>query len=197
MEDNQILEMVLPPREAATQLGVAPSTLRRLATVYTDVYGPDALGWSDGGKGGGSRLWTTTALRRTRAARDLVESGRAASFELALRILKDAPEGTLATVTADRAPGPDVKGLLERFAALEAKVERVYALEEELEALREEVATIKSLPPAAAPKQAAEPSQTPVPKGRAEAERPPETLRTDGPMVRVARWLERRMRGGD
>lgn len=91
MTAPETLEMVLPPREAALQLGVAPSTLRRLATVYTDVFGTDALGWSDGGKGGGSRLWTGEALRRTRAARELVESGRASSFELALRALKNSP----------------------------------------------------------------------------------------------------------
>lgn len=196
MEDNQPLEMILPPREAAMQLGVAPSTLRRLATVYADVYGPAALGWSDGGKGGGSRLWTTTALRQTRAARDLVESGRAASFELALRMLKDVPESTLAAMSADPAPIPDVQALLERFAALEAKVERMDALEAELEALREEVAQLRALPPAAPAERVEEPSQTSVPEGRAEPERPseqPETQRTPLPSAsaeRIDRALE-------
>ena len=90
------LEMVVAPREAAAMLEVAPSTLRRLATVYTAVYGPEALLQSDGGRGGGSRLWTGEALRRTRAARQLVELGRASSFEIALRILKDASGRDLA-----------------------------------------------------------------------------------------------------
>lgn len=176
-------EMVLPPREAAAQLGVAPSTLRRLATVYVDVYGPDALGWSDGGKGGGSRLWTGSALRRTRAARELVESGRASSFELALRTLKDTPEDQLALVTVSAESGLEV-------AELRAEVS---ALRDALEGLSREVATLQALPPSAEPERVGESSQTPEPEGQAEAEHPPETP-ADGLIVRAARWLERKLR---
>lgn len=198
MNNPEGFEVVLPPREAANQLGVAPSTLRRLATVYTDVYGQDALAWSDGGKGSGSRLWTGKALRRTRAARDLVESGRASSFELALRTLKDAPEGVLmlAPVEVDN-PG-EVAALREEVAALRKALEEV----------REEVAAMKALPPPAEPERAEEPSQTATPEGQAEPERPSTsadsdtaaerpgdgTDASDGLLVRAARWLERRLR---
>lgn len=129
-------ELLLAPREAAARLGVAPSTLRRLATVYATVYGPDALPWSDGGRGGGSRLWTMEAVERTRAARELVELGRASSFELALRMLKDAPSGPPALVE------PEGDGAA--VAELRSEVE---ALRAELAAVRDEVAQLRALPP--------------------------------------------------
>ncbi len=183
-------ELVLPPREAATLLGVAPSTLRRLATVYTDVFGADALGWSDGGRGGGSRLWTGEALRRTRAARELVESGRASSFELALRTLKDSPESALTLTVAEPETGPEVAALRDEVAVLR----------EALEELRDELAALKVLPSPAEGERVETPSETLVPDGQAEGEHPQDELRAveestpDGVFVKAARWLERLLR---
>jgi hypothetical protein len=187
-------EMVVAPREAAAMLEVAPSTLRRLATVYANVYGRDSLPWSDGGKGGGSRLWTGEALRRTRAARQLVESGRASSFKIALESLKDAPEGALTLSPIAFEDNPGVAALRDEVAALRA----------ELKEVRGEVAAMKALPAKAEPERADEPPQTPVPEGRAEAEHPPErapnsspaesSSTTHGPIVKLAMWLEARWR---
>lgn len=183
MTAPEILEMVLPPREAALQLGVAPSTLRRLATVYTDVFGTDALGWSDGGKGGGSRLWTGEALRRTRAARELVESGRASSFELALRTLKNAPEAVFALTAADPESAPEVAALRQEVATLR----------EALAELRSEVAAIRALPPPAEPERVMEPSETHMTEVRAEGEHLTEAP-AEGLFVKTARWLEKLLR---
>ena len=186
---SQEAEMLLPPREAAALLEVAPSTLRRLGTVYTQVYGEDALPWSDGGRGGGSRLWTGEALRRTRAARQLVEAGRAASFEVALRQLQAAPEGTVALPPTIEPL--DLLALLERIEALERRdaerAERVAALETEIESIR-------ALP--AAPTTSSEQpeigteAQPDVPlQVQADVEHP-ERSEGDGPLVRLARRLE-------
>jgi hypothetical protein len=112
----------------------------------------------------------------------LVDLGRASSFEIALRTLKDVPEGVMTLSPAPLEDGAEVAALREEVAVLTA------ALAE----LREEVAAIKVLPPTAEPKQAEEPTQTPVPEGQAEPEHPPE--RTDGVLVRAARWLERLLR---
>ncbi len=172
-------ELLLPPREAASQLGVAPSTLRRLATVYASVYGPDSLPWSDGGKGGGSRLWTGEAVERTRAARGLVESGRASSFELALRMLKDAPVQLPALAEAPAGDGA-------ALADLRDEVERLRA---ELADLRGEVASMKALPASSEPERSQDASETAALEGRAE----PEQV-ADGLLVQSARWLEQIIR---
>ncbi len=173
-------EMLLPPREAASQLGVAPSTLRRLATIYSTVYGAHALPWSDGGRGGGSRLWTGEAVERTRAARELVDTGRASSFELALRMLKDAPVQLPAPPEAPTGDGA-------ALAELRGEVERLRA---ELAEVRSEVATMKALPASAQPERLEDALETGLLKDRAE----PEQVR-DGLLVRLARWLESRLRG--
>lgn len=172
-------ELLLPPREAASHLGVAPSTLRRLATIYTEVYGVDALPWSSGGKGGGSRLWTGEAVERTRAARELVDTGRASSFELALRMLKDAPVQLPASPEASTGDGA-------ALADLRGEVERLHA---ELADLRDEVAAMKALPPSAQPERSQDASETVELKGKAQ----PEQVE-DGLLVRAARWFEGRFR---
>lgn len=178
MSSSGSSELLLAPRDAATWLEVAPSTLRRLATVYVQVYGADSLPWSDGGKGGGARLWSGDALRRTKAARDLVEAGRAASFELALRMLKDAPADALTAYATPSEVG-EVAALRDEVAGLRAA----------LEALQDEVASMRALPPAADPERV-DAIETEMLEGRAEAERD-----RDGLLVRVARWIEKRVRG--
>lgn len=172
-------DLLLPPREAAARIGVAPSTLRRLATIYSNVYGPNALPWSDGGRGGGSRLWTGEAVERTRTARELVVSGRASSFELALRMLKDAPVQLPAPAQAPA--GSD--------AALEELRREVERLRAELEEVRGEVDTMRALPASAQLERLEDASETAGLKGRAE----PERVR-DGVLVRSARWVERFLR---
>lgn len=132
-------ELVMPPREAANQLGVAVSTLRRLAVVYQDVHG--ALPW-DGPEGrGSSRLWTQTAVARVKAARAVVASGRAKSLDVALRALAG---GTSTPAEPDAPTGDElvrlrseVRALFERLAEDRRLTER---LERENEELRQRLA---------------------------------------------------------
>lgn len=171
-------EILLAPRDAAAYLEVAPSTLRRLATVYESVYGPNSLGWSDGGRGGGARLWPRVALERTRAARALVEAGRASSFEVALRTLKDAPEG-LALVEP---PPPSADAVAELRSMVES-------LQKELADLRGEVSELRALPAPATPERSPEPSTAAPPEGQAAPERSAERS-PGGALVRAAARLE-------
>ncbi len=89
-------QIVMPPKEAARRLGVASSTLRRLAPTYEAVHG--LLPW-EGDEAGGGRLWPGEAVERVQAARALVAEGRAKSLESALHALARGappPSGVLA-----------------------------------------------------------------------------------------------------
>jgi hypothetical protein len=163
-------EVVLSPGEAARVLGVSPSGLRRLAVVYGEVYGElqkDA--------GGTSRIWPREAVVRLQAARSLMAAGQARSVRDALV----AVEGGVAPPVEMAAAGGDVVAALGVVATrLEALQDSNQRLEAEVAALRSEVEGLKALP-------ASEPSPVVQDGSRGD----------DGPMVRAARWLERRLRG--
>lgn len=120
----------MPPREAAKQIGVSVSTLRRLATIYESVHG--ALPW-EGEENGGGRLWTDEAVERVAAAKALVAEGRSKSIDNALRALKGGVEPPMTGPLAR--PEPDI------VAALAAIVEPLVS---EVTALRGEVAELKA-----------------------------------------------------
>jgi hypothetical protein len=73
--DDQIY---LAPKLVSEQLGVSPSGLRRLASIYESVHGDlpkDAMG---------GRLWEPQAVARLEAAKALVNAGRVKSVREAL-----------------------------------------------------------------------------------------------------------------
>ncbi len=96
--DNDTL--VMPPFAAAQRLGIADSTLRRLAPTYERVYGP--LPWETGKTGkkeGGGRMWPESAVRRVEEARAFVTAGHAKSLESALEAIREGahlPDAPLA-----------------------------------------------------------------------------------------------------
>jgi hypothetical protein len=196
-------EVVLTPGEAARQLGVSPSGLRRLAVIYGEVYGDlqkDA--------GGTSRIWTQEAVVRLQRARALMAAGQARSVRDALV----AVEGGAAPRVEVAVSGGDVAAALGMVATqLEAVLESNRRLEAEVAALRLEVEA-RALPPGVSPERidralevemaserppavedgggAAESSAT----GQGAAQGVSQAVE-DGPAVRVVRWLEQRLRG--
>jgi hypothetical protein len=164
-------EVVLSPGEAARVLGVSPSGLRRLAVVYGEVYGvleKDA--------GGTSRIWPREAVVRLQAARALMAAGQARSIRDALR----AVEGGVAPVVEMAVSDGRVEAALGVVATrLEALQDSNRRLEAEVAALRLEVERLRALPAS---------ERSPAVEGRGAGE--------DGLVVRAARWLERRLRGG-
>jgi hypothetical protein len=196
-------EVVLTPGEAARQLGVSPSGLRRLAVIYGEVYGDlqkDA--------GGTSRIWTQEAVVRLQRARALMAAGQARSVKDALI----AVEGGASPRVEVAVSGGDVAAALGMVATqLEAVLESNRRLEAEVAALRLEVEA-RALPPGASPERidralevemASErppavedgggAAQSPA-TGQGAAQGAAQAVE-DGPAVRVVRWLEQRLRG--
>lgn len=71
-------QIYLGPKLVSQQLGVSPSGLRRLASIYESVHGDlpkDAMG---------GRLWEPQAVARLEAAKALVDAGRVKSVREAL-----------------------------------------------------------------------------------------------------------------
>ncbi len=172
------VEVVLSPGEAARRLGVSPSGLRRLAGPYGAVFGElpkDSAGTS--------RIWPQEAVGRLERARALMAAGQARSIRDALL----AVEGG-AVATADAAlqlgeQGRTVEALGVVATQLEAVLRSNARLEAEVEALRSEVGELRRLPAASA-------------GGQIRQVTPDGAAAVEGPFVRAARWLERRLRGG-
>jgi DNA-binding transcriptional MerR regulator len=114
MSDGQ---MFLLPADAAEQLELSPSTLRRYAAAYEDVH--EALPRDRQGR----RLWTPEALDRLSAAKELLESGAVNSIKAGL----------------ERAQHPT--DLPERVQL--GRDELLAALVAEVQALREEVGELR------------------------------------------------------
>jgi hypothetical protein len=174
-------EVVLSPGEAARVLGVSPSGLRRLAVVYGEVYGDlhkDA--------GGTSRVWPREAVVRLQRARALLAAGQARSVRDALV----AVEGGAAPPVEMAAAGGDVAAALGMVATqLEAVLSSNRRLEAEVQALRSEVEGLRALPASERPRAVEGRPGGGESTGEASGG-------ADGLMVRAARWLERRLRGG-
>ncbi len=121
-------EVVLEAGAAAEHLGVSPSGMRRLATIYERVNGPLPR------RGGGGRLFGGTVLGQLATARRLVDAGQVATIGEALAALNrgEWPDGALETL--GEAP-------VNAQALSEAVLRELRALRAEVEALRGEVAT--------------------------------------------------------
>lgn len=181
-------EVVLTPSAAARQLGVSPSGLRRLAGVYGDLYGDLPKDSS-----GTSRVWPQEAVTRLERARALLAAGHARSIKDALLAVEG---GVAPPVEAAVALGQEGR-VIEALGVVAARLEALQASNQRLEAevgeLRSELAAARALPGGERAATGAEggdvakmPGESP---GAAEGS-------ADGPVVRAARWLERRLRGG-
>jgi DNA-binding transcriptional MerR regulator len=205
-------EVVLTPGEVARRLGVSPSGLRRLAVIYGEVYGElqkDASGTT--------RLWSPEALTRLEQARALMAAGQARSIKDALIALERGAEPSPEAAVALAQDGRVVEALGVVAARLEAVLESNRRLEVEVETLRKrlDASGVMLSASVARPTGSSSPigssvggaqvfdgtaSDDPhaaavegggVAPTRQEAHGP-----VDGPLVRAARWLEQRLRGG-
>lgn len=180
-------EIVLTPGEVARRLGMSPSGLRRLATVYTELYG------KLGKDSAGARIWTPEAVRRLEAARTLMAAGRARSIKDALQAVEAGVEPSIAEATALGQDGRIVEALGVLTARLEAVLDSNERLEGEVAQLRAELQEPRALPP--------KPWERPVAFGAGDApesdrETPSEARAgsgdaSGGVLVRLARRLER------
>ena len=90
------------PGMVAEQLGVSPSGLRRLASIYAEAYSELPR------DGANNRLWPTEAVERLEAARALVQAGQARSIKEALKAVErgvEAPVGVLEGASTGMAIG--------------------------------------------------------------------------------------------
>lgn len=198
-------EVVLNPGDVARRLGVSPSGLRRLAGVYAELYG--ALPKDSSGT---TRLWSPEAVRRLEAARALMAAGQARSIKDALL----AVEGGAAPPVEVMAHDGWVEAALGVVAArLEAVLASNERLEVEVAALRAEVEAARALPLSASPERIDRALEVEMRQGYVDAERAAaveghsgsaespgdapgaEVAAADGPVVRLVRWLEQRLRG--
>jgi hypothetical protein len=174
----------MSPGEAARQLGVSPSGLRRLAVEYGKVHGElpkDASGTS--------RQWPSEAVYRLEQARALMAAGQARSIRDALVAVESGAAPRVEVAVQDARVAEALGLVAVRLEALQASNER---LEADVAALRSEVATVRALPGA---EQAGD-----VEGGSGAAQRPATgqgaaEASPDGLMVRAVRWFERRLRG--
>jgi hypothetical protein len=188
--DHESGDLYLSPKAAAEHLGIAGSSLRRLAPIYEAVYGP--LPKQPSEHGDGTRLWPAQAVERLEAGRALVAEGRAKSLEQALYALHDG----------STAP-PEIKERRDSAEALLAAVERLQERLDEIPALRQEVAQLREElhEPRALPPTSPSPWERPVAFGVGDApesdREPPSEARagsgdaSGGVLVRLARRLER------
>ncbi len=123
-----------PPGDAARQLDVSPSGLRRYANFYEEVYGPMQRDPQ------GRRMWTGEAVGRVAAAKAVLASGQAAGIKEALAGLESgetaAPEALTVTLPRD-ALGvllAEMKSMREQLEGLQRLEAQVNALQRQLEA---------------------------------------------------------------
>lgn len=131
---------IMTPGEVADHLRVSAPTVRRMAKHYEEVFGVLPRDERD------RRLWPLEAVRRVQAAHQALGSGRLASLERALELVRDGEElPQRVTLPVER----DVLvELLEEVRALRALTE---AQGRELAHLREVVqGQGRELPPATA-----------------------------------------------
>lgn len=136
---------IYTPRQAAEVLGVSASGLRRLASIYTKLYGklprdPERSGPT------APRVWPAEAVARLQKARQLVTTGRQQSIADALRVV-DATEGEgeLEAIPAPSSnrPSGEVEQLLRAILETQQRtLAKMEALEAENRELRAQVAAL-------------------------------------------------------
>jgi len=166
------IPIVFEAGAAAERLGVSPSGMRRLAVIYEGVHGdlprkPDVKGNISEASG---RLYSGEVLGRLEAARAMVEAERYPTIREALQALRRGEPTDLPAEVATGARGASSD------AAWRAVLVELREVRAELAALRSEVATGRALP-------------------QGEPATETATSETPGVLVRVALWLERRLRG--
>jgi DNA-binding transcriptional MerR regulator len=177
-------EVVMNPGDVARRLGVSPSGLRRLASIYGEVHGELPKDSSRT-----SRLWSLEAVVRLEAARALMAAGQARSIRDALVAVESGAAPPVGVAVQDARVAEALGVVATRLEALQASNER---LEAEVAALRSEVEAVRALPaserPAAVEGQSGAAQRHATGQGAAEAS-------ADGLVVRAVRWVERRFRG--
>jgi DNA-binding transcriptional MerR regulator len=183
--------MVYPPAEAARLLEISVSGLRRYGLLYEQIY--PQLPRDPQGR----RLWTPEAVTRLRRAKALMAEGRAVSIQAALE--------------ADETPDQDVQEVVlhdpssEALRRLSAALDTITRLEQTNQQLVKEVVALR------VKLEEGDPNADELRRMNAfllaELERarttPPapdvddgaEESTRDSPLIRAARWLERRIRG--
>jgi DNA-binding transcriptional MerR regulator len=121
-------EELLFPALAAEALGVSPATLRRYAQAWEKAFGPLPRA------PGGGRLWPRAALARLKAARELAQREGLPLEEALLQVEGEPPP------VATARPEEEALALLRRLVA------KVEALEEEIQALKRAIETLKKDP---------------------------------------------------
>lgn len=180
--------------QAAQQLGVSPSGLRRLAAAYEAAYKDEPLPREPHTQ---ARGYPAEAVERIRAARRYVESGNFKSTEAALSALRkgykpedDAEMAESLGGGTQGATGVQLGVLIAEMRAMRAELERLRAVVEDRD--REQ-----ALPPGATPERIDRAIvvelEQPAPPEDPEDD---QTGAGDGVLVRAARWLESRLGGG-
>lgn len=189
--------MVYPPAEAARLLEISVSGLRRYGLLYEEIFAPLPRDPQ------GRRLWTPEAVTRLRRAKALMGEGRAVSIQAALE--------------ADETPDHDVQEVVlhdpptEALRRLSAALDTINRLEQTNQQLVKEVVALREKLEEGDPNADELRRMNAFLMAELERERVKTTLTpdsdtvttpgddtgaADGSMVRVARWLERRLRGG-
>lgn len=109
---------VLTPREAAQTLGVQSRTIRRMAETYEAVFGELPRVRPDEDRS--PRLWPAEAVRRVQVAHFALKSGKVASLEHALTLVRDGAELPAGT---EHEGGQAAVNLSAQFVELKALLE--------------------------------------------------------------------------
>lgn len=188
---EQASGMLYPPAEAAKLLKVSVLGLRRYGLLYEEIFGPLPRDPQ------GRRLWTPGAVERLRRAKALMGEGRAVSIQTALE-MDDTPVQDVQEVTSYDPSNEALRrlsGALDTITRLEQTnqklLQEVSALRERLEEgdpnadelRRMNAFLMGELENARA---ATEPEQPVKGEERSDA--------AAGPVLRVVRWLEKRLR---
>ena len=194
MYDAPEVVTLYEPATAAEKLGVSASGLRRLAPIYEAVH--DELPRSGKGREDKrARLWPHEAVERLRTARALLEAGRYTTIQAALEALRDGKVSNTDELTLEASQrGADVA----TQQALQVLLDEMRALRGEVAELRTIRGLLERLEATTQANQLVEPETAARVKQLDKAEVVArETAETSehGLIVRVALWLEARLRG--
>lgn len=122
---------VFTPEQAARALGISPSGLRRLASIYERVR-------HELPRESAKRVWHHEALAELKRARELVATHKAPSIEAALQASEDIIDSSAAV--------EGINSFNNELRDNEALFSLLRELREEVHSLRREVAELRALP---------------------------------------------------
>ncbi len=180
-------ETVYSARQASARLGLSAAMTRRYGATLEEVTGQRIPQHPRDG-----RQYSTAHLETMERAKGFIETNPRISVVQALQLaLGEGPTVEAPVVSkVQESSAQALSDALEQALA-RSLLPELRALREEVTALRSELATLKALP---RPERGQERTvESAVP----EAAAPPRTTggASDGLLVRVARWIERRVRG--